>query len=626
MHSLTGSFIAALWEKDVLISPNLKENHIIPGSPFVDPKRRIEWTRNHIWIYNAILGAVLLLIWLSRCIKSFRRRRGAPDEYHDKLKVVDGTASDSCSTLTGTATPTDTKKNDGGGDNEQTLLLPESGSSRHFSIWRRITSNTRAFLMYQPRPLPVVNKVLPDNRTTLFILAFIVLNAVLTVINVPFEPRMIMVFGDRCANLFAANLPLLYLLAAKNQPLKFLTGHSYEALNILHRRVGELMCFFAVLHMAASFYIYFDLLKPLLGISLWRFVCNRLILCGLIAFICYETLYITSLGNFRQRWYELFLASHIVLQAAGLGFLWFHYFSSRVYIIISILVFLIDRLIYRLMLKSTSVKANLEVLEDGATVMLSADWAIPGRRPLFVGRKCIQNGWDPADHVFITIPALSKSAILQSHPFTIASASPDMTTSSPYAWFSLLIRAHDGFSRDLLKYAQTRLKVDVRIDGPYGSLEPLHMLENSDHAILVAGGSGIAVVFPLIWALLKPATRASSTESDLETYQHQHRRRKVTLIWVIHSESHASWLPQDRIDELQQWGLDVRIPSPTTAHGRPDVGQMIEDLVYTHRNQKRRRSVVVSGPDALNRDVRNTCSRLVRHGMNVAVTVEKFGW
>jgi NAD(P)H-flavin reductase len=483
--------------------------------------------------------------------------------------------------------------------------------------------------MYQPRPLPIVNKVLPDNGTTTFILGFLTMNAAFVVVNIPFETGMLMVFGDRCATLFAANLPLLYLLAAKNQPLKYLTGFSYDALNIFHRRVGEMLCLFAALHMASSFHLYFSLLKPLLGISLLHFVGNRLILCGLIAFVCYESLYLTSLGSFRQRWYELFLASHIVLQAAGLGFLWFHYFTSGVYVVASVAIFLADRILYRLILKSTSVTASLEVLEDGETVLLSADWAIEKRRPLLIGRRSIKNGWKPAEHVFITAPALGKSAMLQAHPFTIASAAPDMEVTTPYAWFSLLIRAHDGFSRDLLKYTHTETKLDVRIDGPYGTLEPLRLLQDSGHAVVIAGGSGIAVVFPLIWALLQSTEAEETAANDNLFTKHTRNKRRVSLIWVIHSSAHASWLPKDRLDELSDRGLDVRIPPPTATHGRPDLASMVEDLVYSNRSlesDQGRTGIVVSGPDAMNRDVRNTCSRMVREGMDVKVTVEKFGW
>jgi hypothetical protein len=36
--------------------------------------------------------------------------------------------------------------------------------------------------------------------------------------------------------------------------------------------------------------------------------------------------------------------------------------------------------------------------------------------------------------------------------------------------------------------------------------------------------------------------------------------------------------------------------------------------------------VVASGPDSMGRLVRNTCATLVRDGLDVDVTIEKFGW
>jgi hypothetical protein len=471
----------------------------------------------------------------------------------------------------------------------------------------------------------------------LFILVFVAFNIFLCLVNIPFKPHVWnLVMGDRCGNLFAANLPLLYLLAAKNQPLKLLTGFSYEALNIFHRRLGELLCFFAFVHLTAMFVMYFTLFRPMLpSLTFWRFVNEPVILMGLVAFFCYESLYFTSLGSFRQRCYELFLVSHVVLQLGALVFLWLHYHTSRGYVLLAAVIFVVDRLVYRLMVNTTTLSANVDILEDGQTVMLSADWAIPPRRPRFLGRRSIIHGWDPCAHIFISIQALSRTAVVQAHPFTIASAAPDLTAEKPYAWLNLLIRAHTGFSRDLRHHAQSYSKVSVRVDGPYGSLEPLHMLEAAEHAVLVAGGSGIAVVFPLIWALLHEPSKTSPAlsndeiimdtddEAEVQLKHTTRPQRKVTLIWVIHSQSHHSWLPQERLDELTELGLDVRIPPPTATHGRPDVGAMLQEIVCTDGAST---GIVVSGPDALNRDVRNTCSKLVGEGNDIGITVEKFGW
>lgn len=150
------------------------------------------------------------------------------------------------------------------------------------------------------------------------VLAFIGLNIFYNLYNIPFDMKYLFVFADRTGLAFVANLPLLYLFAAKNQPMKWLTGYSYESLNMFQRRLGELMCFEAFLHFAGMLIAWNGLLRHL-GLTLIRFLSSKLVLLGLFTFITYELIYFTSLGSFRQRWYELFLFGHVTLQVAGAG-------------------------------------------------------------------------------------------------------------------------------------------------------------------------------------------------------------------------------------------------------------------------------------------------------------------
>ena len=103
-------------------------------------------------------------------------------------------------------------------------------------------------MIYQPRDIRYINKALPSNATTISILFFFALNIFYLFYRVPLSLEHLFIFADRAGLLFVANLPLLYVLAAKNQPLKVLADASYEGLNILHRRLGELMCLLALLH------------------------------------------------------------------------------------------------------------------------------------------------------------------------------------------------------------------------------------------------------------------------------------------------------------------------------------------------------------------------------------------
>ncbi|KAF2259663.1 hypothetical protein CC78DRAFT_54757 [Lojkania enalia] len=118
-------------------------------------------------------------------------------------------------------------------------------------------------------------------------------------------------------------------------------------------------------------------------------------------------LYFTSLGSFRQRMYKIFLASHIVLQIAGLAFLWLHYPTSRVYVGTSLTILLIDRLIFKLCLKSSTHPATLTILDDNEALLISANWATTRTTSAFAPRN-MQSGWNPIDHIFLTVPSLSR--------------------------------------------------------------------------------------------------------------------------------------------------------------------------------------------------------------------------
>lgn len=603
---------------------------------FTDDPEKVEYIRvlichilhgrDVVACYNLVLFVVLAgltvrnFITKHRYQRRWKERTQRPHSSEQADKLLGTSSSSSSRTLQGTQSPPDSAKPDA--DLERQPLLAVTARPKHQSL-----SNTiQAWLMYQPRPVPFINRVLPPNETSLFVLAYFVLNVFFQFFQSPLEPKYFFAFADRIGYVFIVNLPLLYLLAAKNQPLSSLTGYSYESLNIFHRRVGDLMCFAACAHFVC-FVVWQVWCCPtwLLVGDLWNFLLDQRNLIGMGALVAYELLHATSLASFRFRCYELFLASHVVLQVVALVFLYLHFPTSRPYVLASLAIFLVDRLVWRLSLKSDSFTADLEVLEDEQTLLLSANWNMPQQSNQPVScwlRHSIRYGWKPMDHVFITVPSLGRSHSLQTHPFTIASAAPrhsdllEVGMSQQHAWLSLLIRARDGFTRDLLEYSQSHPSVPVRIDGPYGSTGALEMLRACDSTVLVAGGSGVAVVFPLAWALAQDRSQEGGSRDQQD----------IHLLWVVHSRNHLSWLPQQRLDELAEAGIHVTIPRPTAEAERPDIAGYLAELGIRAQARRQELGVVVSGPDNLNRAARNACALAVKDGTKVRLSVEKFGW
>ncbi|CZS92612.1 hypothetical protein WAI453_006648 [Rhynchosporium graminicola] len=609
--------------------------------PSRDPRLRkliekVLYSRRFILTYHIVILAFVVLLsashWTSRAIR-WRRRRVArlqilkdEDEYDGDAKSIKPAPvlsaiedlrlvySSSSSTIEETASPPRKDLE----DDEATPLLQSDTNHRSRSS---LSSFGQALMIYQPRPIPVINKALPSNGTSFVVLAFLSLNLFYIFYDIGINVIDFVVLADRFGLVFSANIPLLYVLAAKNQPLKFLTGRSYESLNIFHRRLGELLCLEGFFHSAGFLVVWYVLFKPS-GFGLVRFLLIRRNLIGTGMLLTYELLYFTSLGSFRQRWYELFLGLHVVLQVLALLGLYFHHHTGRPYVLAALIIFIMDRIVYRLGIKSMTVNAQSKILEDEETVKLSSIITLR-RRPGFFGlfHISIDAGWQATDHIFITIPSLSHTHLLQAHPFTIASAPPN--PGDEVARMDLTIRAQDGFSRDLLNAARLHKTFNLRIDGPYGSSHTREMLEDADLALLIAGGSGIAVSWPLVWHLLN-TNRSTDTEIAPTTSP---RKQKVILIWVIHEAAHLSWIGRESLAEAELLGAEIVIPRATEEIGRPDLETIIQELVDVHASAKgNKASLVASGPDGMGRLVRNTCAGLVRNGREVKVAVEKFGW
>ena len=581
---------------------------------------------------------VILLIWAAvhwggKARRAWKRRKSVKGGHNDLLRTTKGqdageedgsgsSASSSSSCTLGSAVyPSYPKKWD---FEEGEPLLRQSSSQEHNPWLERQKMVIRSWLVYQPKPLPIINKTLPSNRTTLAVLILWAINIFFTFYKVPLSTSQSLVFADRAGLMFVVNLPHLYFFSAKNQPIKLLTGYSYEACNILHRRLGEIMYLLALLHSVGMIVVWYTLLRSP-NFTLAKFLLSKIILLGIGALVAYEVLYLTSLGSFRRNWYELFLKLHVGLQVIGLILLWFHHHGARIHVGMALAIFIIDRFLYRMTLNTASFKAAIHVGADKETVGMRVSIPLSSRHHdlrRMLGSTLIHS-WKPTHHVFLTIPSLSREHALQAHPFTIASRAPPPKATSTD--LDLIIRAQAGFSADLLHYAQDHSTVTVRLDGPYGSQQAVDLLQDSELSVIVAGGSGIAVAYPLVWSVLDSHQRPL----DLEVSRTKNPSgKKILLVWIVQKPSHISWIGESHLTELRAHGVELFIPPPTSENGRPDVAGLVESWIVNQERatMRSRIGVVCSGPDGMNWAVRNRCSALLARGWDVGVEIEKFGW
>jgi hypothetical protein len=381
----------------------------------------------------------------------------------------------------------------------------------------------------------------------------------------PLSVTWIFILADRAGLLFMVNLPVLYVLAAKtNQPLKFLTGWSYEGLNLFHRRLGEWMIAFAVVHMLGMLVVWWTILRPI-GYNFLRYITSDVVFLGIAAILSYFIIYVTSVGWFRRLYYETFLGLHIFFQVAALAFLFFHYPTAKPYVAATFAIWAVDRLVWRITLSSQKFVATLEVSPDEETVLVHCNIDLRTTSRFGFAKLGVHRGWLPGQHVFLTIPSMGFKYRFQAHPFTIASPAPPQKYAdrSISSWpLQLVIRSIDGFSLDLLKYARHHQHCQVILDGPHGGMEALEAARHADRVCFVAGGSGIAVTYPLAWDVcVEQGLRATADDVDLfstrTVYKDGFRTSPVVVdydslptansakyahFWVRQDPRHGKWI------------------------------------------------------------------------------------
>jgi hypothetical protein len=329
-------------------------------------------------------------------------------------------------------------------------------------------------------------------------------------------------------------------------------------------------------------------------------------------------------------------------------------------------------------ISSRKFVATLAVAPDQNTVLVHCD--IDLQKNIFGIRTGLHHGWLPGQHVFVTIPSMGFKHRFQAHPFTIASPAPPKDRVGNTWPLHLVIRSIDGFSLDLLNYARHHQHCEVILDGPHGGAEAVEGASLADRVCFIAGGSGIAVTYPLAWRHQIDEYKEGEALLDKRTVyrngkKHVPEMHEVTPIerttryghfWVRQDPRHAQWISivpradafrhqdtrlvlgtHDGRDDVEHMRslvtrtFDTR--QPGTDGGRPDMKSEIFDWVtspistelsstgstsspdFTKR-QEERICLIISGPDGLVRDVRNVAAQLLKDGWNIQVYVEKFGW
>ncbi|KAL7270813.1 hypothetical protein RUND412_006463 [Rhizina undulata] len=171
----------------------------------------------------------------------------------------------------------------------------------------------------------------PTRGQTVLIFSYMALNIIFLVVNPPplsnndgyersAQLEMLKFLADRAGFLALYNLPIIFLLAGRNDFLIWLTGWTYGTFHVFHKWIARIAAALALFHsIGYAAYAYSEGMYS--HPQFWWYGVTAIIVMVLI--LCFAVLPI------RQKWYEVFLAAHIIGAASFLAFLLHHLrFSS----------------------------------------------------------------------------------------------------------------------------------------------------------------------------------------------------------------------------------------------------------------------------------------------------------
>jgi predicted ferric reductase len=347
--------------------------------------------------------------------------------------------------------------------------------------------------------------------------------------------------GYRCGFVTIGQLPLIFLLAGKNNIIGYLTGISYERLNWLHRWCARCMLLTATIHMG---YFFADWAPyNYIGTQLKE---NTLVWKGVVAWAMLVWIVFSSMTPIRGWCYELFVLQHLVSFAVMVGFIYIHTPAEvHNYIWFPVGIFWLDRVVRIIRVLYANVSFFHPNQRDRG--QMSGFWACNAEftpLPHRTTRIVIENppiSWTPGQHVFLSCQSIVP---LQSHPFTIASIPED-------GRMEFLVKAETGGTKRFFTHAEKTHGLPasdqscaktVTIEGPYGCLRPLRQF---DSVVLLAGSTGATFTVPLLRDIFQ-GWRENAEPSGKHSFFKPCGAvtRHVRFVWIVKSRGQLGWFSE----------------------------------------------------------------------------------
>ncbi|KAK5990335.1 Ferric/cupric reductase transmembrane component B-like protein [Cladobotryum mycophilum] len=302
------------------------------------------------------------------------------------------------------------------------VILPIGVSLLRFVPWPAfLVMRFRAYFIDPPliganHSVPIWGLgIMPTRGQTLFISYIWIINIVLSAVGFKtvwphlwystHSQEVETYVGNRLGLLSFANFPLAILYAGRNNVLLWLTNWSHSTFLLLHRWISFICMLQAVLHSI----IYLNLYMVIQDLDYSTESQKPYWYWGIIGTLALVLLVVASIQRIRQKAYEAFLASHIVLSIlAWIGcylHIWYrfqHKWGYETWLHMAIAIWAFDRVLrlVRSMFGGTKRAYITDIDDDYIRI------DIPGVTA--------------SGHIYLHFPTVSNWRVWENHPFSVA--------------------------------------------------------------------------------------------------------------------------------------------------------------------------------------------------------------
>ena len=359
-------------------------------------------------------------------------------------------------------------------------------------------------------------------------------------------------YADRTGIIGTIQLPLVFLFAARNNPLTKITGFSYRTFQTFHKWVSRIAFILLLLH--CVFYLSYVRARgdyiARWGLLKWR-----------MANTAFSALCITMVwGSLRRRYYEWFKASHKILLIIFTVGAWYHCLTLGwiEYLAVSFSIWAADYIFRIAKIASTGglLKARCKVIYR-MEEQLESGKKILKKVPHSIRMEVNHSGWwKPFPGVYCWVYFMRWNMAWQAHPFTVVST----TSQQNFNQLVFIIRVKRGLTKQLANFISklplAECSMPILVEGPYGTNIPFKAY---DHSVFIAGGVGMTVVYSMCMDL------AQIYRAQVLRGQKTSNEKSISVVWIV-PNFESVLLFREEVERLREFSEILQLKIFVTRH------------------------------------------------------------